>query len=88
MSEVVTDADFSALRQSYKQDKAALLKRDDVKPFSAAPQISMRTIIIVVVLIVLLLIIMNSCSDSSNSSSGYRSSGGSYGGYSSGGGHK
>ena len=70
------------------QDKAALLKRDDVKPFSAAPQISMRTIIIVVVLIVLLLIIMNSCSDSSNSSSGYRSSGGSYGGYSSGGGHK
>ena len=71
------------------QDKAALLKRDDVKPFSAAPQISMRTIIIVVVLIVLLLIIMNSCSDSSNSGgSGFRSSGGSYGGYSSGGGHK
>ena len=71
------------------QDKAALLKRDDVKPFSAAPQISMRTIIIVVVLILLLLIIMNSCSDSSNSGgSGFRSSGGSYGGYSSGGGHK
>ena len=69
------------------QDKAALLKRDDVKPFSAAPQISMRTIIIVVVLIVLLLIIMNSCSSSSGGS-GYRSSGGSYGGYSSGGGHK
>ena len=71
------------------QDKAALLKRDDVKPFSAAPQISVRAIIIVVMLIVLLLIIMNSCSDSSNSGgSGFRSSGGSYGGYSSGGGHK
>ena len=70
------------------QDKAALLQRDDVKPFSAAPQISIRTIIIVVVLIVLLLSIMGSCSGSSGSSGGYRSSGGSYGGYSSGGGHK
>ena len=70
------------------KDQAALFKRDDVKPFSAAPQISIRTIIIVVVLIVLLLSIMGSCSGSSGSSGGYRSSGGSYGGYSSGGGHK
>ena len=70
------------------QDKAALLQRDDVKPFSVSPQIAMSTIVLFVILI-LVVFIMSSCISSMGSSGGgYRSSGGSYGGYSSGGGHK
>ncbi|MBH1965604.1 MAG: DUF4178 domain-containing protein [Comamonadaceae bacterium] len=68
------------------EDKAELLGRGDVKPFSAAPQVSLRAIIIGLVLLMLVLMIMNSCSGSRGGSS--RSSGGSYGGFSSGGGHK
>ena len=68
------------------EDKKDMLRRQDVKPFSAAPQISLRTIIIVVVVIVLVLMLLGTCSGGSGG--GYRSSGGSYGGYSSGGGHK
>ncbi|WP_028602180.1 DUF4178 domain-containing protein [Ottowia thiooxydans] len=76
-----------AVAKAFKlEDKAALLGREDVKPFSAAPQVSLRAIIIILVLIVLVIIIMSSCSGSSGGSS--RSSGGSYGGFSSGGGHK
>mgnify|MGYP000261059127 CR=1 FL=1 len=70
------------------KDQAALFKRDDVKPFSASPQIAMSTIVLFVILI-LVVFIMSSCISSMGSSGGgYRSSGGSYGGYSSGGGHK
>ncbi|MFZ5485480.1 MAG: DUF4178 domain-containing protein [Pseudomonadota bacterium] len=69
------------------QDQAAMFRRDDVKPFSAAPQLSLRTIVIVVLLLIVLLILLRSCGPTSVGS-GIRSAGGSYGGYSSGGGHK
>ena len=69
------------------EGKKDMLRRQDVKPFSAAPQLSMRTIIIVVVVIVLVLLLLSTCTGGSGGSS--RSSGGSYGGYSgSSGGHK
>ena len=76
------------------EDKKALLKRDDVAPFSAAPSVSVGTIIIVVIVLVILLSMLSRCSrcdpqvENCSSSSGNRSTGGSYGGYSGGGGHK
>jgi hypothetical protein len=69
------------------QDQAAMFRRDDVKPFSAAPQLSLRTIVIVVLLLIVLLILLRSCGPAFVGS-GIRSAGGSYGGYTSGGGHK
>ena len=63
-------------------------KRDEVQPFTAAPSLSIGTIIVILVVILVLLSILSTCSGSGGSGSGFRSSGGSYGGYSSGGSHK
>jgi endogenous inhibitor of DNA gyrase (YacG/DUF329 family) len=65
------------------------LKGSDAKPFSAAPSISVGTIILILAVVLFVLILLTMCSD--NNGGGYyggRSSGGSFGGYSSGGGHK
>ena len=68
--------------------RKAQFKRDEVKPFTAAPSLSIGAIIIIMVAILFLLIILSTCSGGGGSGGGYRSSGGSYGGYSSGGSHK
>jgi ribosomal protein S27AE len=74
------------------QDKKDLLKRGDVAPFSAAPSMSVGTIIVVVIVLVLLSALFSRCSSCDpsveNCSSSSRSSGGSFGGFSGGGGHK
>ncbi len=76
------------------EGKKDLLQRDDVAPFSAAPSMSIRTVIILIVVLLLLSVLLSRCSscdpnvENCSTSSGYRSSGGSYGGYSGGGGHK
>jgi len=93
--------DSAVVVQAFKlQDKADLLKRSDVGPFTAAvnPFARPEFILFVVFVIVILLIIqcsscdpkVENCSSSSSglNNSGYRTSGGSYGGYSGGGGHK
>ncbi|RYF73122.1 MAG: DUF4178 domain-containing protein [Comamonadaceae bacterium] len=78
----------AAVAQAFGMDaRKAQFKRDEVKPFTAAPSLSIGAIIIIVVAIVFLLIVLSTCSGS-GSGGGYRSSGGSYGGYSSGGSHK
>lgn len=77
-------------------DQAALLKRADVGPFSAARSLSVGTLLIVVLLVLLVMLLVTRCSSNcdpryencSSSGSSYRSSGGSWGGGSSGGGHK
>ena len=76
-------------------DKAALLKRADVGPFSAARSLSVGALLAVVLVVLALLLLVVRCSSDcdpryencSSSGSGYRSSGGSWGG-SSGGSHK
>jgi len=75
------------------EDKKDLLKRGDVAPFSAAPSMSIGTIIVILVVLLILSVLMSRCSSCNPqiencSSSGSRSTGGSYGGYSGGGGHK
>ena len=68
-------------------DAAEALKRSDAQPFSAAPSVSVGTIILILVVVLVVLFLLTRC----GSSGGYvgRSSGGSFGGYSSGGGgHK
>ena len=74
-------------------DKKDLFKRADAQPFSAAPSMSIRTIIIVVVVMVVLLALFSRCSRCNPniencSSSSARTSGGAFGGGSGGGGHK
>ncbi len=77
-------------------NKAELLKRADVGPFSAARSLSVGTLILVVVGVLLVLALVVRCSSNcdpryencSSSGSGYRSSGGSWGGGSGGGSHK
>lgn len=79
----------AAVAQAFGMDaRKAQFKRDEVKPFTAAPSLSIGAIIIILVVIVFLLIVLSTCSGGSGSGGGYRSSGGSYGGYSSGGSHK
>jgi endogenous inhibitor of DNA gyrase (YacG/DUF329 family) len=74
------------------EQKKDLLKRGDAAPFSAAPSMSIGTIIVIIVITLLLISILSRCSCDPNvencNSSNYRSSGGSYGGFSGGGGHK
>ena len=75
------------------KDKQDLLKRGDVTPFSAAPSMSVGTIIVVVLVLLLLSVLLSRCSGcdprvENCASSSSRSSGGSFGGFSGGGGHK
>lgn len=64
-------------------------ERDEVQPFSAAPSVSINTILAILFVVLITLAIISSCSESSGGSvGGFRSSGGSYGGYSGGGSHK
>ncbi|MDA7419227.1 DUF4178 domain-containing protein [Xenophilus arseniciresistens] len=80
--------DSAAVAQAFgMQAQAARFRRDEVKPFTAAPSLSIGTIIVIVVLILIMLSLLSTCSGSGSGGS-YRSSGGSYGGYSSGGSHK
>ncbi len=79
----------SAVAEAFGLDPArpAFAKKQDVLPFSAAPQLSLRFVLGFLVLMVVLGLLLSMCSDGDRG--GYsRSSGGSYGGYSSGGGHK
>jgi len=77
-------------------DKAELLKRGDVGPFSAARSMSVASLILVVLAVLFILLLVVRCSSDcdpryencSSSGSGYRSSGGSWGGGYGGGGHK
>ncbi|MDT8990533.1 DUF4178 domain-containing protein [Curvibacter sp. APW13] len=81
-----------AVAQAFKlKDRQDLFKRD-VAPFSAAPSVSVGTVIIVLIVIVLLLSVLGRCSSCDpqveNCNTSYRTSGGSWGGFSGGGGHK
>jgi hypothetical protein len=81
-----------AVAQAFKlQDKKDLLKRD-VAPFSAAPSMSIGSIIVILFIMLIVLSMLSKCSSCDpkveNCSSSYRSSGGSFGGFSGGGGHK
>jgi ribosomal protein S27E len=89
--------DSDSVAKAFKQgDKQALFKRSDVGPFSAAPGLSVGTILWIFFGGLLLFILLSRCTSScdpryencSSSGSSYRSSGGSWGGSSSGGGHK
>jgi len=67
--------------------------RADARPFSAAPQANIVSIIIILVVMVFVLSLLSQCSTNSsntNGGTGYGAgtAGGSFGGYSSGGGHK
>lgn len=77
-------------------NKAELLKRGDVGPFSPARSMGIGSLVFVVVGVLLILLLVVRCSSNcdpryencSSSGSGYRSSGGSWGGGSGGGSHK
>ena len=76
----------AAFRLGDKLQGTDRLRLNDAAPFSAAPSVSLRTVIVVLVLVILVLAILSRCDDGGG---GYvRSSGGSFGGYSAGGGHK
>lgn len=77
-------------------DKAGLLKRADVGPFTPAASLSSLQLVLIVVAVLVVLLLVTRCSSDcdpryencSSSGSSYRSSGGSWGGGSGGGGHK
>ena len=77
-------------------DKAGLLKRADIGPFSPARSLSVISLILVVLGVLSILLLLVRCSSDcdpryencSSSGSSYRSSGGSWGGGYGGGGHK
>ncbi|MDO5691258.1 MAG: DUF4178 domain-containing protein [Pseudomonadota bacterium] len=81
---IAAQAVASAFRLAGKKD---LFQRADAQPFSAAPSVSIGTVIIVLVVILILLSLMSRCSFQVTGGGG-RTTGGSFGGYSSGGGHK
>ena len=68
------------------QDKAEMMKRQDIGPFVASSPGGMFKLILAIFVVVLIISLITDCSQSSGSYS--RSSGGSFGGYSSGGSHK
>ncbi|MBP7451582.1 MAG: DUF4178 domain-containing protein [Ottowia sp.] len=76
--------DAQTVAQAFKLQPTAL--RADAAPFSAAPSLSIGTILFGLFVILIVLILISRCSDDENTSG--RSSGGSFGGYSSGGSHK
>lgn len=81
--------DSSAVAAAFKLDaQKNQFRRDEVQPFTAAPSLSIGTIITALVIILIVLSLLSTCSGGGGSGGGYRSSGGAYGGYSGGGSHK